>query len=61
MASGVLIYVDHDEIADTLKDAVIIGMDFRDSGARLFLADGRTILFPGAETVYVCASKWLLQ
>ena len=55
------VYADHDEISDTIKDAVIIGMDFRENGARLFLSDGRTLLFPGADTVYVCASKWLLQ
>ena len=55
------VYADHDEISDTIKDAVIIGLDFRENGARVFLSDGRTLLFPGADTVYVCASKWLLQ
>lgn len=54
-------YADHDEISDTIRGAEIVAIDFRENGARLWLADGRTLLFPGADTVYVCASKWLLQ
>jgi hypothetical protein len=54
-------FVERDEIFDAINGAVIIALDFRDNGARLHLADGRTILLPGAETVYICASKWILQ
>jgi hypothetical protein len=50
-----------EDVHDAIRDAVILDVECRSDGVRVFLKDGRTLLFPGADMVLICASRYLLQ
>ena len=54
-------YTDQDGINDSIEGAVISHSDIIDGYTRIFLRDGRTIVFADCECVAIVLPKELLQ
>ena len=54
-------FTDQDGINDTIEGAVISHTEMGEGGARLFLVDGRCIIFADCECYAVVFSKDILQ
>ena len=54
-------YASAENIDDVVEGAVIQRLEIVDSGARIFLQDGRYIFLPSAEKFFVCTTVDILQ
>jgi hypothetical protein len=57
----VIRYTDQKGINDSIEGAVISHSDVSDGWTRLFLVDGRTLVFPDCEAFAVVFTKEILQ
>lgn len=56
-----MIYTDQAGINDAIEGAVISRVDIEDGSARLFLLDGRTLVFLDCEAFAIVPTKEILQ
>ena len=59
--AAVIRYTDQDGINDSIEGAVISHSDVVDGWTRLFLMDGRTLVFADCEAFAIVFTKELLQ